>query len=359
MTAYPAETVLTLRQLTDGARLHIGDESTNGECFFRSVTWTRPGEKKRYPIILQTETPLELLKGINERGNHHAEQLTAYQADHREEIGLNFLGEDFCKPLFNLLRTVERTIAQELEEKPDSKALLRVTRQSSRGITGGASADYAPMHWIPIKPNFSCLGFRTDQATHPDGREAALSEFKGLTGRYHLSIQVTSLFCPRTGTGWRLSFALRSIVLMESNPSRLAVFAGVRQQLVKKREPDTDEKPEAGSTMERKPPKRHQSSSEEEAEPSTKKKPPTKKPATPRRPNAPKKPKPPAATQSNDRLAPTAEGLPSAKALVSPTGSTISTSTGGTRVAFKDLAYQRHLAAAAEQSTSSDSEADC
>uniref|UniRef100_A0A1I8HHP5 Type VI secretion system tip protein VgrG n=1 Tax=Macrostomum lignano TaxID=282301 RepID=A0A1I8HHP5_9PLAT len=199
---------LTLRQLTDGARLHIGDESTNGECFFRSVTWTRPGEKKRYPLILQTETPLELLKGINERGNHHAEQSTTYQADHREEIGLNFLGENFCKPLFNLLRTVERTIALELEEKPDSKALLRVTRQPSRGTTDGASADYAPMHWIPIKPNFSCLGFRTDQATHPDGREAALSEFKGLTGRYQFKSRRYSVHGPEPGGGSLSLYAL-------------------------------------------------------------------------------------------------------------------------------------------------------
>uniref|UniRef100_A0A1I8HR40 OTU domain-containing protein n=1 Tax=Macrostomum lignano TaxID=282301 RepID=A0A1I8HR40_9PLAT len=348
MTTFLSDAVLTQEDLTNGARIHIGDETTNGECFFRSVSWSRPGEKRRYPVVLQTKDQIELLKGLHERGSV-SDHSTSPNAEPRDEVALPIFAEDFCKTLFDLLRSVERIIEIELEAKSVCKILFRATKQPCRHATEGSSADYNPVQWVPLKAAYACLGFRMNDPAHPDGVEAAPSEFKGVSGRYHLSIQATSLFRPRIATGWKLSFALRSIVLMDRNPSNLNLFAGLRRQLAKN-----------PTKLKR---KLSTGSGEEEEQPGKKKsqtslgRQQAKKPAAPRRSSGTKKQQQKKEHEQHDRLD-AAEPVPPVKVLVSPPQTTAASSSGlvdGNRVPSKDLAYQRYLAANAAEHSSSES----
>uniref|UniRef100_A0A1I8JGG9 FYR N-terminal domain-containing protein n=1 Tax=Macrostomum lignano TaxID=282301 RepID=A0A1I8JGG9_9PLAT len=346
MTTFLSDAVLTQEDLTNGARIHIGDETTNGECFFRSVSWSRPGEKRRYPVVLQTKDQIELLKGLHERGSV-SDHSTSPNAEPRDEVALPIFAEDFCKTLFDLLRSVERIIEIELEAKSVCKILFRATKQPCRHATEGSSADYNPVQWVPLKAAYACLGFRMNDPAHPDGVEAAPSEFKGAVTTYPFRRR------PCFDRGLRPAGSSPSlydpIVLMDRNPSNLNLFAGLRRQLAKN---PTNPKRKLST-----------GSGEEEEQPG-KKKPQTslgrqqaKKPAAPRRSSGTKKQQQKKEHEQHDRLD-AAEPVPPVKVLVSPPQTTAASSSGlvgGNRVPSKDLSYQRYLAANAAEHSSSES----
>uniref|UniRef100_A0A1I8JAC6 VASt domain-containing protein n=1 Tax=Macrostomum lignano TaxID=282301 RepID=A0A1I8JAC6_9PLAT len=211
---------------------YVGEQSTTttgSSCQFRSIAWKPSIEcTKWYPIILQTKAPMELFRGIAERPElDHP----SCRHDSRDAVSVQFHPDSCDKELFHSLRQVEKGLSVKLNEIQDARPLARLTKPAHQHAND--VLEFVPQQWLAIKPAYPCATIRISN-DHPHGKEVSISDFKGVSGTYQMTVQATSLYCPKGCLVWRITFAVRSLTLIESSDNmlqRLDMFKGVLAHL--------------------------------------------------------------------------------------------------------------------------------
>uniref|UniRef100_A0A1I8GXK0 DUF3668 domain-containing protein n=1 Tax=Macrostomum lignano TaxID=282301 RepID=A0A1I8GXK0_9PLAT len=212
MAGFAAESVFQPGAIqADVGNLHLGEPNApTASCTFRSVTWTPPKVDRRSPLVIQTTTPVEILRGVQ------IQDAGEFLAGDREAVAIGLSSSAFCSKFLQCIKQVERGIAIKLKQMGDPMPLLRISRATEEGDLGFAQ-------WIAIKPTLPCFTFRALPNQHP--REVDTSELRGLSGLYHLSVQLTSLYRQKESKTWRLGLALRSLTLVDDDPKHLPMLA--------------------------------------------------------------------------------------------------------------------------------------
>uniref|UniRef100_A0A1I8J940 DUF3699 domain-containing protein n=1 Tax=Macrostomum lignano TaxID=282301 RepID=A0A1I8J940_9PLAT len=134
MAGFAAESVFQPGAIqADVGNLHLGEPNApTASCTFRSVTWTPPKVDRRSPLVIQTTTPVEILRGIQ------IQDAGEFLAGDREAVAIGLSSSAFCSKFLQCIKQVERGIAIKLKQMGDPMPLLRISRATEEGDLGFA-----------------------------------------------------------------------------------------------------------------------------------------------------------------------------------------------------------------------------